>query len=69
MAVELSEAQAGAVAVFLAGHLGDLSAEIAATENPSYRRELLERRELLRAALSALSRSPVPPEEAGGVPV
>lgn len=58
MAVELSEAQAGAVAVFLAGHMGDLSAEIAATDNPAYRRDLLERRELLREALAALSRMP-----------
>jgi hypothetical protein len=68
MAVELSEAQAGAVAVFLAGHLGDLSAEIAATDDPAYRRDLVARRELLREALSALSRTPVA-DTTGEVPV
>ncbi|HEY2192301.1 MAG TPA: hypothetical protein VGH76_08370 [Actinomycetospora sp.] len=69
MLVELTEAQVGAVSVFLAEHLGDLSSEIAATDNPAYRRGLIERRELLRGVLSALSHRTASPPRSGEVPV
>lgn len=55
MAVELSEAQIGVVAEFLARYVSELSAEIATADDPARRADLLRRRELLRGALSALA--------------
>jgi hypothetical protein len=69
MLVELTEPQVGEVSMFLARHLGDLSAEIAATDNPAYRRRLVERRDLLRGVLAALSQRTPSTPHGGEVPV
>lgn len=47
MRLELTTDEAEALHDLLATRLGDYSAEIAATDNPSFRRELRERRDLL----------------------
>ena len=57
MNLDLSREQADELRSLLAEVLGDLSAEIAATENPTYRSALARRRSLLsdiRAQLDAV---------------
>lgn len=54
MNLQLSENEARVLRELLVAHLGDLSAEIAATDNPGFRRELRERRDLLQRVRSAL---------------
>ncbi len=54
MQMELTEEQASDLADLLRGALGDLSSEIAATDNPAYREGLRSRRASLEAALEQL---------------
>ena len=54
MQLELTEEQASDLADLLRGALGDLSSEIAATDNPAYREGLRSRRGSLEAALAQL---------------
>ena len=54
MIVELSEPLAEELRATLGEVLGDMSSEIADTDNPGYRRTLESRRELLRAIISQL---------------
>jgi hypothetical protein len=49
LTVELSADQVVLLADVLDSTIGDLSPEIADTDNPSFRRQLIERREQLRA--------------------
>jgi hypothetical protein len=57
MIVELSEPLAEELRDTLGQVLGDMSSEIADTDNPAYRRTLESRRQLLRAVLSQLDGS------------
>ncbi len=52
--LELSEAQAAELRRVLAEVLGDLSHEIAATDNPGVRTNLVERRHLLQQVAESL---------------
>jgi hypothetical protein len=54
MQMELTEEQASDLADLLRGALGDLSSEIAATDNPAYRDGLRSRRSSFEAALAQL---------------
>ena len=54
MTIELSAAQAAAVQVVLEQRLGNLSSEIRHTDTPSYRQDLRDEREALRAVLLQL---------------
>ena len=54
MKLELTEEQASDLVHLLQGALGDLSSEIAATDNPAYREGLRSRRASLEAALAQL---------------
>ncbi|NKQ57357.1 hypothetical protein HFP15_31280 [Amycolatopsis sp. K13G38] len=47
MNLELSDDEVTALSELLAARLGDMSAEIEATDNPVFRRQLRERRDLL----------------------
>ncbi|TNC23153.1 hypothetical protein [Amycolatopsis alkalitolerans] len=47
MKLELTAEEAKVLHEVLAGRLGDYSAEIAATDNPSFRRQLRERRDVV----------------------
>jgi hypothetical protein len=53
--IELTEAQATTLLDMLDLHLGNMSTEIAATDNPGYRRGLRERRDHLRFVRTALA--------------
>ena len=55
MQVELTEEQAEALRSTLDQALGDLSSEIAATDNAGYRSALQSRRDSLRAVRSQLA--------------
>ncbi|HLG68041.1 MAG TPA: hypothetical protein VKV36_09265 [Acidimicrobiales bacterium] len=48
MTLELTDLEGEILASVIEGVLGDLSSEIAATENPSFRAELNGRRDVLR---------------------
>ncbi len=54
MKLDLSEPLADELRSTLEAVLGDMSSEIAGTDNPTYRRELLNRRERLAAIYSQL---------------
>jgi hypothetical protein len=54
MDLQLTENEARVLREVLTTHLGDLSAEIAATDNPAFRRELRARRDLLYRVNSGL---------------
>jgi len=54
MELTLTDAQATELRDLLEGSLGDLSSEIADTDNPSYRLALKERRTRLQAVLAQL---------------
>lgn len=54
MRVDLTDGEAAALRDLLDGYLGDLSSEIANTDNPAFRRMLRERRERLSRARAAL---------------
>jgi hypothetical protein len=58
MQLDLSDDDAGLLREILQSAVGDLSPEIADTDNPTYRRDLKERRERLRAMLSKLGAPP-----------
>jgi hypothetical protein len=58
MQLELSEGQCAELQQLLEGALGDLSSEIAGTDNPEYRQGLRERRTLLEAVLYQLDNPP-----------
>ena len=51
MTVEVDETERALLCEVLAGVIADLSPEIADTDNPSYRRMLIERRNQLQALL------------------
>ena len=55
MELTLTETEATELRDLLDGSLGDLSSEIADTDNPSYRLALKERRDRLRAVRDKLS--------------
>jgi hypothetical protein len=57
MILELSEPLAEELRDTLGEILGDMSSEIADTDNPAYRRTLESRRELLRAIFAQLEGS------------
>jgi hypothetical protein len=54
MNIELTDSQREELQELLRGSLGDLSSEIANTDNPIYRNGLRERREVLQSVLSLL---------------
>ena len=54
MKIELTEAQAADLVELLQGALGDLSSEIAATDNAAYREGLRNRRASLEGVLELL---------------
>ena len=58
MQLDLSDDDAGLLREILQSAIGDLSPEIADTDNPTYRRDLKGRRERLRAVLSQLGGAP-----------
>lgn len=53
--IDLTDAQATTLLDLLDAHLGDMSTEIAATDNPGYRKGLRERRDQLRSVRAALA--------------
>ena len=55
MKIELTDAQAADLVEHLHGALGDLSSEIAATDNAAYRDGLRDRRASLESVLEQLS--------------
>jgi hypothetical protein len=55
MNIELTDAQAADLVELLRGALGDLSSEIAATDNAAYREGLRSRRASLESVLELLS--------------
>jgi len=55
MKIELTDAQAADLVELLRGALGDLSSEIAATDNAAYREGLRNRRASLESVLNLLS--------------
>jgi hypothetical protein len=55
MKIELTDAQAADLVELLRGALGDLSSEIAATDNAAYREGLRNRRASLDSVLELLS--------------
>jgi hypothetical protein len=57
MKIELTAEQAKALEELLEGALGEMSHEIAASDNASYRHTLVERRDALREVHEALARS------------
>jgi hypothetical protein len=59
MQVELSDEQAELLREVLDSVVGDLSPEIADTDNPTYRRQLVARRDQLRAILAQVG-GPLP---------
>lgn len=58
MRLELTEEEAGILREVLGTRLGDLSAEIANTDNPAFRRVLRNRRDRLARVHTALGESP-----------
>jgi len=58
MLIELTEAQCAELQRLLEGSLGDLSTEIADTDNPEYREVLRERRAILESVLFQLDNPP-----------
>lgn len=58
MHLELTDAQSAALRDFLERQLGDLSMEISHTDNPGFRKTLVERRDLLRGVHAALAAPP-----------
>ena len=58
MLIELTEVQCTELQGLLESSLGDLSTEIAATDNPEYREGLRERRSALESVLSLLAARP-----------
>jgi hypothetical protein len=58
MVLELSETQCAELQKLLEGALGDLSSEIADTDNAEYRQGLRERRAVLEAVLYQLDNPP-----------
>ena len=58
MQLELNEGQCGELQRLLEDSLGDLSSEIAGTDNAEYRQGLRERRSLLEAVLYQLDNPP-----------
>jgi hypothetical protein len=61
MLVELTEAQCAELQRLLEDSLGDLSTEIADTDNPGYREGLRERRTVLESVLFLLDNPPREP--------
>jgi len=55
MKIELTDAQAADLVELLRGALGDLSSEIAATDNAAYREGLRTRRASLESVLGLVS--------------
>ena len=55
MKIELTDAQAADLLELLRGALGDLSSEIAATDNAAYREGLRNRRASLESVLELMS--------------
>ncbi len=62
MLIELTEGQCAELQQLLESSLGDLSSEIADTDNPSYREGLRERRSVLESVLYLLDNPPRTPE-------
>ena len=58
MLIELTEAQCAELQRLLESSLGDLSTEIADTDNATFRRELRERRDVLESVLFLLDNPP-----------
>jgi hypothetical protein len=58
MLLELTEDQCAELQRLLEGALGDLSSEIAGTDNPEYRQGLRDRRAVLEAVLYQLDNPP-----------
>jgi hypothetical protein len=58
MVIELSEEQSSELRDLLRAALGDLSSEIADTDNPTYRSGLRERRAVLESVLRLLGSPP-----------
>ena len=58
MLIELTEAQCAELQRLLESSLGDLSSEIAATDNPAFREGLRERRDVLESVLFLLDNPP-----------
>ncbi len=58
MLIEISEEQGAELHRLLEGSLGDLSSEIAGTDNAEYREGLRQRRTVLESVLSQLDDSP-----------
>jgi hypothetical protein len=58
MEIELTEAQCAELQQLLESSLGDLSAEIADTDNAAYREGLRERRNVLESVLFLLDNPP-----------
>jgi hypothetical protein len=60
MHVELSDDEIAVLMDLVVSYLGDLSAEIADTDAPAFRRELFHRRDLLLRVRTALATSNPP---------
>jgi hypothetical protein len=58
MKIELTDEQVADLGELLRGSLGDLSSEIAATDNPAYRDRLRARRTSLEGVLAQLGSGP-----------
>ena len=58
MKIELSEAQRAELKELLRTSLGDLSTEIADTDNAGYRSGLRDRRDILQSVLALLEGTP-----------
>jgi hypothetical protein len=58
MLIEVSEEQAGELHTLLESALGDLSSEIAGTDNAEYRQGLRQRRTVLESVLFQLDNPP-----------
>jgi hypothetical protein len=63
MQIELSEAQGAELQRLLESALGDLSSEIADTDNAEYRQGLRDRRSVLESVLSQLDNPPAHPSD------
>jgi hypothetical protein len=61
MLIELNEEQCSELQGLLENSLGDMSSEIAGTDNPEYREGLRERRRILESVLYQLDNPPREP--------
>ena len=59
LTLPLTKSETGVLIDLLDRHLGDMSSEIAATDNPAFRLGLRERRDLLRGIRDRLAAAPV----------